>query len=1030
MLLRSVFLLGLWLAFAGTALSQSKAPIRLLEAFTFRQGLSDNRVRAVTQDEKGFIWIGTANGLNRYDGYTFWHYFPVKGDSTSIPSTTVNALVKDKKGALWMATGNGICRLRPGPWVFERVLKYPEQIDNPLHSYFENVYPDPEGRVWAVSNPGDIYCVDAETHAFQKIQLPSVPNAPAVVPANVRQKPARPTWVTACGDTAVLFGTTYGLFQLNTRNWSFRFFPVPEAWPFGLSRMTADSAGGIWASTYLQGLVRVNLRSGAVTHYPTPESSVTDILTMPDGRLWLAGVSGLTHFDPATLHSEKIQLPFEADLSLNAFGLFRDQSGIIWISTENGLAKYDPKLQGFHYTEVHREGNAVFENDIYDVHENPDDGLRYISSRQQNAIFVQDKNGKLIERVSTLPQVDPTRVFRDSKGRLWVTTRFQVFQFDRQRRKLIPMPTPARREGRAGLIWAIAEDPQGRLWFGTSRDGIFIYDPRTGQMSVPGPESGFKALRINKILMDRGGKYAWITTDNEGFYECELATMQFKKFDDAIQEGLMATSGLVQDRDGRVWICGPEGLFRYTPGAPAGQVFRQFTMADGLPMNYVDGGILDRQGDLWFGAGERLMRLDPETNRIKTFDYRYGASRTPFGYYDFSISPSGELFAGGRRGFLRWQPDKLLDNREPPIVVVTNLKAAREDVPAPTSEVDRIWLQYNENSFRVEFAALNFTLPDDNLYQWKLEGYDHDWSAPSRQREAIYAHIPPGKYTLLVKAANNDGVWNYKPLPIQIQIFPAFWQTWWFRVLAASLVAGMVYSFIRWRVRQIQERERLHSTFNQRLAEVEMSALRAQMNPHFIFNCLNSINRFILLNQPLVASQYLTKFARLIRLVLDNSKSEMISLEKELETLRLYIEMEAVRFEGRFQYQIQVDELIDIGSIDIPPMLIQPYVENAIWHGLLHKKGNEGQLDIGVHLHGRDLLIAIADNGVGRAAAQALKSKSASEHKSHGMNVTAERLKLLSNLYNQDIHARVEDLLYRDGAPAGTKVVLTIPVLR
>jgi LytS/YehU family sensor histidine kinase len=201
------------------------------------------------------------------------------------------------------------------------------------------------------------------------------------------------------------------------------------------------------------------------------------------------------------------------------------------------------------------------------------------------------------------------------------------------------------------------------------------------------------------------------------------------------------------------------------------------------------------------------------------------------------------------------------------------------------------------------------------------------------------------------------------------------------------------------------------------------------MNPHFVFNCLNSVNRFILLNQPLVASQYLTKFARLIRLVLENSRSEMISLEKELETLGLYIEKEALRFADRFTYSIELDERTEANCIDIPPMLIQPYVENAIWHGLLHKKGTDGRLDIAVRLLGKDLQVEITDNGVGRFVANLLKSKSASEHKSFGMRMTAERLQLLSKLYNRDIHARIEDLVQPDGTAAGTRVVLTVPVL-
>lgn len=1008
---------------------RGQAPSYLLEPLTNRQGLSDNRVRAIMQDEKGFIWIGTAHGLNRYDGYTFWHYFPVKDDSLSLPSPTVNTIVKDNKGALWLGTGNGICRLRPGRWEFERVFCYPNQIKDQRYAYFESICPDNKGRIWAVNTYNQLFRIDPEQRRTDTITLPLIDNLPASMPPEASRTPARITSVAACGDTAVLIGTTYGLFQFHTQKQSFRFVPVDGAWLFGLVNLVPAGGDAFWCSTYLNGTFLVRLSNGAVRHFPGPEPTPHDILPMSGGRMWVAGVSGLTEMTPYLSRAEKIQLPFESDISLNAECLFRDRAGTIWIGTDNGLVKFDPHLQGFHYTEVHQETATIYENDICDVHHNPDDGLWYVASRQQNAIFVLDSLQKIRRRISTLPLAsEPSRIYRDRQGRLWVTTRTQVFWLDRKNFSLKPVPTPPRREGRAGLIWTIAEDTKGRLWFGISRDGVYIYDPQTENIRILGPQDGFPALRVNKIIIDRGGRFAWIVTDGEGFYECDLNTLKCRRYDDATVEGLTVGAGLVQDKAGRVWIGATKALIRYDPEAPLDKAFRSFTMADGLPMNFVEGGIMDHQGNLWFGAGDRVVRIHPETNQVKTFDYRYGASRTPFGYSDFSISPDGELYAGGRRGFLRWRPEQLRDNQAPPEVVVTNLRALQENIPAPTANVGWIRLAPDENSFSVEFAALNYTLPEDNRFQWKLEGYDQDWTRPSNQRQANYAHVSPGTYTLLVKAANSDGVWNPKPLSIKVIILPAYWQTWWFRILVIMTLGGLTYTFFRWRLRLIRDRDRLQITYNQRLAEVEMSALRAQMNPHFIFNCLNSINRFILLNQPLVASQYLTKFARLIRLVLDNSKSEMISLEKELETLRLYIEMEAVRFEGRFQYKFEVDEAVDPGSIDIPPMLIQPYVENAIWHGLLHKKGNDGLLQVDVRLRNQDLIIKVIDNGVGREAALALKSKSASEHKSHGMTVTAERLKLLSSLYNREIHAHVEDLIFHDGAPAGTQVVLTIPV--
>lgn len=225
-----------------------------------------------------------------------------------------------------------------------------------------------------------------------------------------------------------------------------------------------------------------------------------------------------------------------------------------------------------------------------------------------------------------------------------------------------------------------------------------------------------------------------------------------------------------------------------------------------------------------------------------------------------------------------------------------------------------------------------------------------------------------------------------------------------------------------------QHIRQLESDFEQRIAETEMTALRAQMNPHFIFNCLNSIKLYTLENDPLAASDYLTKFSRLIRLVLENSRSEKVTLENELETLELYIEMEAMRFKNKVRYHIEVDDDIDPQYVEIPPLLLQPYVENAIWHGLMHREEG-GTVQIAVEtLHGTSLQVIIADDGIGRVAAAELKSKSATKNKSFGLKMTSERIEIINQLYKTNTKVQIEDLYDSNGQAAGTKVLITIPI--
>jgi hypothetical protein len=246
-----------------------------------------------------------------------------------------------------------------------------------------------------------------------------------------------------------------------------------------------------------------------------------------------------------------------------------------------------------------------------------------------------------------------------------------------------------------------------------------------------------------------------------------------------------------------------------------------------------------------------------------------------------------------------------------------------------------------------------------------------------------------------------------------------------------TIIGGSVLllfiTFFFYRIRQIRKESKLKSTFTRKIHQTEMRALRAQMNPHFIFNCLNSINRYIVKSDHRTASNYLTKFSRLIRSILDNSANEYITLDKEIQTLQLYVEMEALRFDNVFNFSIEVDEGLIPEALSIPSMLIQPYVENAIWHGLLHKETNDGKLAVRFYQQKNNVLIAeIVDNGVGRKKAKELRSKDAIKKKSYGMQITEDRIFLINELYNINAKVTVDDLTNEQGQATGTKVILEV----
>ena len=307
-----------------------------------------------------------------------------------------------------------------------------------------------------------------------------------------------------------------------------------------------------------------------------------------------------------------------------------------------------------------------------------------------------------------------------------------------------------------------------------------------------------------------------------------------------------------------------------------------------------------------------------------------------------------------------------------------------------------------------------------------LDGYDKGWIYSGNRHFASYTYVPGGKYVFRVKASNNDGVWNETGISVPLEVIPPFWETWWFRTLLAVLIPSLIIYFVNRRIRFIKKREEEKSLLQKQLAELEMKALRAQMNPHFIFNALNSIQQQIVTNDTDNAFIYLDKFARLLRMILDHSEHSLLSLRDELRGLNLYIEIEALRFQHSFEYSIEIAEDINQDGIKIPGMLLQPYIENAIWHGLLPKEGMR-RMHISISLRDHMLYCSIEDNGVGREKAMSQPKKK--QHESKGMHITGERLNLIGKIEKTNARVTITDLKDEQGNPLGTRVELAIPII-
>jgi len=400
------------------------------------------------------------------------------------------------------------------------------------------------------------------------------------------------------------------------------------------------------------------------------------------------------------------------------------------------------------------------------------------------------------------------------------------------------------------------------------------------------------------------------------------------------------------------------------------------------------------------------------------------------------VAAGGDLYFWGGNSIDRVSPQKLVESYSPSFVYLKSLEINQKKVPLSTgiNELQKLSLSYFQNEITIETGIIDYYTKGSSRIRYKLENINENWQVAPANYTIRYDGLPPGKYWLVMQASNAANDFNGPEKKLLIHIHPPFWKTWWFLTTAIILLAILFYLVMRWRFKQKfksqlkqSEKEKELAELKQKGTELEMQALRAQMNPHFIFNSLNSINRFILQNERAQASEYLTKFSKLVRLILQNSQVSLIPLESELESLELYLNLEALRFNYHFDYKISVPKDMDISALQVPPLILQPYVENAIWHGLMHKE-EKGHLGVEISEEDDHLYFKITDNGIGREKAAVLASKSATKHKSMGLRITANRIAILQKSKTLE-PVTINDLVNADGTAAGTEVTIKMPVM-
>jgi len=332
----------------------------------------------------------------------------------------------------------------------------------------------------------------------------------------------------------------------------------------------------------------------------------------------------------------------------------------------------------------------------------------------------------------------------------------------------------------------------------------------------------------------------------------------------------------------------------------------------------------------------------------------------------------------------------------------------------------------SEDFITLQYASLSHRDIPSLQYSYQLEGIDKDWVNAGRAITTSYTNLLPGTYLFKVRSTDEFGKWMTNIRQLKIVVKPNLWQTWWF-MLACMIAGSAAGIFLYLAYRQSQQKELMLLRISKMLAESQLMALRAQMNPHFIFNCLNSIQECIVTEKYAEASKYLNKFSKLFRMVLHNSGKDLVTVEQERQVLQLYLELEVMRFDGSFSYEIIVDPMLEEDQIVLPSMLLQPFVENALWHGLLHKSSDRKLLIEFIYIDEDIFLCRIEDNGIGRKKSFELKANSAKykQHDSQGLRITKDRIDLLNKQGNHAI-LTITDLCDDGGNASGTRIEIEL----
>lgn len=978
--------------------------------YDFRHGLPITHIKAIAQDSLGFIWLGSSNGIARFDGYTFKHFVADDQDSTSLSGNDIAVIKVAPDGKIWVGThDNGI-----SVWDYnaDRFSKYTFNPDDPVEIltgaitdfHFWN-----SGDVWVCGARIGIYNFSS-TGKWEKVETGEL------------MLPVINSFLSDPADSSSIYFGNRQLFHYDGKN---RLFKKMMTGHSGWAGLLADPSGRIWGKRYHDIINVLNPINGVTEQIVLGKLKRVSRFAISGNQVWVGSMDGgIYTIDMSTLEVTSVELsPFDpwslpSDI---ARSVFKSKSDMIWIGTSAGVSLLDPGDQYFRNIKLKAPGQSSYiePHAVLPFHE---ENKHLIAPYYFKEILLYNLDTKSYQIIPKANDSDvlhaPIKIW-EIDGTYWILYSNGMGYLDESNMQIKKMDVdaPGNTFGKSIIIDADI-DANEDLWIVDVAKNVYRVNVDAGVMDtfyipfedkMQGPRS--IAAHASGIWMGMGSNIVHLDPKTN-----------VKKYfpHSSYPQHRTGNNDIYIDSENHLWVATyRDVLHKYQMMEDTLVLMKSYDLTDGLAgksSGEIDG---DDEGNVFVSSSSGFSVYDRKNDRFRSYNTINGLISNRLN----GISAyEGQIFITTHSGYSFVDSEKLQTKEAAPEVIFTDVRVGDSKIKhIHSASKGSLSYKHDQNDFSVEYVGIHFEDPLKVRYRHRLLP-DTNWIQTGAETRSVrYPNLKSGSYTFEIQASLDDVHWG-SVSTFPFRIIAPFWEKMWFRLILLVLLGTSVYFFMKWREKQIKSSEQMRT----QMAELELKALRSQMNPHFMFNSLNSIKNYILKSKPADAAQYLSSFAHLIRMTLQNSREKTISLSQELETLMLYIDLEKLRFKKGFEFTCEVDEQLNLDDIEIPPLLLQPYVENAIWHGLMHKQ-DDAVLSLGFQKMDGSIECVIEDNGVGREKAALLKSSSARKYKSMGMGITKDRIDILNQINALGIEVSVIDKKDESGYAIGTKVMIQIP---